>query len=111
MAPAVPPLHGFFDECLKVEIAFALGFMKPSNKNAFAHPSSFGAPGTGGSFGFADPHARIGYAYIPNLVQFYLTDPREKALRMAMYRSIGETDPYREQGGQSITNNRDDSNW
>jgi CubicO group peptidase (beta-lactamase class C family) len=103
MAPAVPPLHGFHDECLKVEIIFSLGFMKPSPKNAFAHPSSFGAPGTGGSFGFADPHAGIGYAYIPNLVKFYLTDPREKALRTAMYSSIGKTDPYREQGEQSNT--------
>jgi CubicO group peptidase (beta-lactamase class C family) len=96
MAPAVPPVHGFYDESLKVEIAFSLGFMKPSPRNNFAHPSSFGAPGTGGSFGFCDPHAGIGYAYIPNLVQFYLTDPREKALRNAMYGSIGETDPYHE---------------
>jgi len=101
MAPAVPPLHGFHDECLKVKIVFSLGFMKPSPKNAFGHPSSFGAPGTGGSFGFADPHAKIGYAYIPNLVKFYLTDPREKALRTAMYRSIGKTDPYSEREEQS----------
>jgi CubicO group peptidase (beta-lactamase class C family) len=96
MAPAVPPVHGFYDECLKVEIAFSLGFMKPSPRNAFGHSTSFGAPGTGGSFGFCDPHAGIGYAYIPNLVKFYLTDPREKALRNAMYRSIGETDQYQE---------------
>ena len=96
MAPAVPPVHGFYDECLKVEIAFSLGFMKPSLKNPFAHPTSFGAPGTGGSFGFCDPHAGIGYAYIPNLVKFYLTDPREKALRNAMYHSIGKADPYHE---------------
>ena len=94
MAPAVPPVHGFYDECLKIEVAFSLGFMKPSLNNAFAHPSSFGSPGTGGSFGFCDPHAGIGYAYTPNLVEFYLIDPREKALRDAMYRSIGETDPY-----------------
>jgi CubicO group peptidase (beta-lactamase class C family) len=106
MAPAVPPVHGFYDECLKVEIQFSLGFMKPSPKNAFGHPSSIGAPGTGGSFGFADPHARIGYAYIPNRIQFYLTDPREKALRTAMYRSIGETDPYHERGEQSNAGHR-----
>ncbi len=111
MAPAIPPRHGFHDESLKVDIVFSLGFMKPSPKNAFAHPSSFGAPGTGGSFGFADPHARIGYAYIPNLVKFYLTDPREKALRTAMYHSIGKTDPYIEQGEQSNTSNWEDSKW
>ena len=95
MAPAVPPVHGFRDECMKVEIQFSLGFAKPSPKNAFAHPSSFGHPGTGGSFGFADPHAEVGYAYIPNQMGTRLEDPREAALRRAMYRSIGETDPYR----------------
>jgi CubicO group peptidase (beta-lactamase class C family) len=95
IAPAVPPVHGFRDACMKVEIQFSLGFMKPSRNNPFAHPSSFGAPGAGGSFGFADPHAQIGYAYIPNRMGTHLEDPREGALRRAMYRSIGETDPHR----------------
>lgn len=95
MAPAVPPAHGFRDACLKVEIRFSLGFAKPGPKNPFAHPSAFGSPGTGGSFAFADPHARVGYAYIPNRMGACLEDPREAALRGAMYRSIGETDPYR----------------
>ncbi|HSB21409.1 MAG TPA: serine hydrolase domain-containing protein [Anaeromyxobacteraceae bacterium] len=95
MAPAVPPARGFRDACLKAEIQFSLGFAKPGPKNPFAHPSSFGAPGTGGSFGFADPHARVGYAYIPNRMGAHLEDPREAALRRAMYRSIGETIPSR----------------
>lgn len=94
MAPAVPPVHGFRDGCIKVEVRFSLGFMKPDTKNPFAHPTSFGAAGTGGSFGFADPHAGIGYAYIPNQMGVHLEDPREAALRRAMYRSIGEPDPY-----------------
>ena len=93
MAPAVPPVHGFRDACLKVEIQFSLGFAKPGPKNPFAHPSAFGAPGTGGSFGFADPHAKVGYGYIPNQMGTHLEDPREAALRGATYRSIGETDP------------------
>jgi len=88
MAPPVPPLHGFHDECLKVELAFSLGFEKPSPKHPFAHPSAFGAPGAGGSSGFADPNARIGYAYVPNRMGTYLEDPRTHALRAAMYRSI-----------------------
>lgn len=94
MAPAVPPVHGFRDACLKVETEFSLGFMKPSPRNPFGHPSSFGSPGIGGSFGFADPHARLGYAYIPNQMGAELEDPRDAALRTAMYRSIGVTDPY-----------------
>jgi CubicO group peptidase (beta-lactamase class C family) len=96
MAPAVPPLHGFHDEALKVEAPFSLGFSKPSEGDPFGHPGSFGAPGSGGSFGFADPEAGIGYGYVPNRAGTYLTDPRDQALRTAMYRSIGETDPYHE---------------
>ena len=94
MAPAVAPVRGFRDACLKVEVQFSLGFAKPGPKNPFAHPSAFGAPGTGGSFGLADPHAKVGYAYVPNQMGGSLEDPREVALRRAMYRSIGETDPY-----------------
>jgi hypothetical protein len=29
MAPAVPPLRGFYDEFLKFEVPFSLGFQKP----------------------------------------------------------------------------------
>ena len=98
MAPAIPPVHGFRDACLKVEIQFSLGFEKPGPKDSFAHPSSFGHHGTGGSFGFADPHAQIGYGYIPNQIGIHLADPREAALRTAVYDSIGEPDPYHMRG-------------
>ncbi len=94
MAPAVPPLHGFHDEALKVEVPFSLGFMKPDKGNPFGHPGSFGAPGAGGSFGFADPESGIGYGYVTNRMDTYLIDPRDQALRTGMYRSIGEPDPY-----------------
>lgn len=94
MAPAVPPLHGFHDEALKVEVPYSLGFSKPHKGYPFGHPSSFGAAGTGGSFGFADPEAEIGYGYVPNQMEPYLEDPRDVALRTAMYRSIGKTGPY-----------------
>jgi CubicO group peptidase (beta-lactamase class C family) len=96
MAPAVPPVRGFHDACLKVEIRFSLGFEKPGPKHAFAHPGAFGHTGTGGSLGFADPHAQIGFGYIPNKIGTYLDDPRAEALRRATYRSIGEADPYRQ---------------
>jgi len=95
MARAVPPTHGFYDEVLKLEgLEMSLGFMKPSRKIPFAHPSSFGMLGFGGCFGFADPHVGIGFAYVPNRNDFYLMDPRQNALRAAMYRSIGETNPF-----------------
>lgn len=94
MAPAVPPVRGFHDACLKVEIRLSLGFEKPGPKHAFAHPGAFGHPGTGGSLGFADPHAQVGFGYVPNKIGTYLDNPRAEALRRATYRSIGETDPY-----------------
>jgi CubicO group peptidase (beta-lactamase class C family) len=93
MAPAIAPARGFRDACLKVEVRFSLGFMKPSPENPFAHASAFGNPGTGGSMGFADPHALLGYAYVPNQMGTYLQDPRDAALRRATYRAIGEKDP------------------
>lgn len=90
-APAVAPREGFRDGALKVEILFSLGFSKPHPKHPFGSPGSFGAPGTGGSFGFADPEAQIGYGYVLNGMGWHLEDPRELALRTAMYRSIGKS--------------------
>lgn len=88
-APPVPPTHGFHDECLKLDARFSLGFTKPGPGYAFGPPSAFGAPGAGGSFGFADPDAEIGYGYVMNRMGPYLEDPRDRALREAMYRVLG----------------------
>jgi CubicO group peptidase (beta-lactamase class C family) len=50
---------------------------------------AFGHPGAGGSFAFADPDTRLGYAYVMNKMDFYLfDDPREKPLRDAIHRAI-----------------------
>jgi CubicO group peptidase (beta-lactamase class C family) len=89
-APAIPPTRGFYDECMKAEVQFSLGFMKPSPAFPFgSSTSSFGAPGAGGSLGFADPLSGIGYAYVTNRMGTCLTgDPRDVALRDAMYSAI-----------------------
>jgi CubicO group peptidase (beta-lactamase class C family) len=94
MKDATPPVYGFYDKCLKTKIRFSLGFIKPNPNNPFGHPSSFGFPGIGGSFGFADPHNKIGYAYLTNKMGLRLIDPREKSIRIALYNSIDESDPY-----------------
>ncbi len=96
MAPPVAPVHGFRDEALKIDARFSLGFVKPGPENPFGPPSSFGMPGAGGSFGFADPESKIGYGYVLNRMDTHFVDPRDVALRHAMYRSIGEADPNRE---------------
>lgn len=88
-APAIPP-RGFYDECLKANgVQFSLGFMKPSAVWSFGSASSFGSPGAGGSLGFADPEAGVGYAYVTSQMGTRLTgDPRDVALRDALYSAI-----------------------
>jgi CubicO group peptidase (beta-lactamase class C family) len=89
MAPAIPPQRGFYDECLKIEWTLSLGFMKPCPAYPIGSPSAFGTPGSGGSFGFGDPHESVGYAYVTNLLGAKQgTDPRELALREAFHRAI-----------------------
>ena len=88
-APAVPPVHGFYDECLKAEVQFSLGFMKPCENWRFGSPRSFGSPGTGGALGFADPDAGLGYAYVTSRMGMVFTgDPRDVALRDALYSAL-----------------------
>ena len=85
-APAVPPAHGFYDECMKGDgIQFSLGFMKSTPGFSFGGPRSFGSPGAGGALGFADPDAGVGYAYVTNQMGTRLRgDPRDVALRDAL---------------------------
>ena len=88
-APAIPPTRGFYDECMKGEVQFSLGFMKPSANWPFGGASSFGSPGSGGSLGFADPVAGVGYAYVTSQCGTTLTgDPRDVALRDAVYAAL-----------------------
>jgi CubicO group peptidase (beta-lactamase class C family) len=86
MAPALPSRHGFFDECFRGPAKFSLGFMKPSDSFRFGSDDrAFGAPGAGGSLGFADPHLGIGYGYVTSQMGMHLEgDPRDIALRRAI---------------------------
>ena len=105
-APAVAPTHGFYDECLRGEVQFSLGFMKPSPTWPFGSPSSFGSPGSGGALGFADPSTRVGYAYVTSQMGTTLTgDPRDVALREALsvaIRDIASQHNVREVGAQDL---------
>jgi CubicO group peptidase (beta-lactamase class C family) len=84
-APAIPAGHGFFDECFHGPAQFSLGFMKPSETFRFGHAGAFGAPGAGGSMGYADPQMGIGYGYVTNRMGTDLQgDPRDVALRAAI---------------------------
>lgn len=90
---AQPDVAHPMDEVLGVQTCFALGFLRPGPGYAFgSSPRVFGAPGAGGSFAFADPDARLGFAYVMNRLDAYLfDDPREKSLRDAVYRALRTT--------------------
>lgn len=83
-APAIPSGHGFYDEALKGEIQFSLGFMKTCPNWPFGHAGAFGSPGAGGSLGFADPQIGMAYAYVTNRMGRMDGDPRDVALRNAI---------------------------
>lgn len=89
-APATPSANGFHDECLRGEVHFSLGFMKPCATIPFGSPSAFGAPGAGGAMGLADPERGIGFGYVTSQMGTTLTgDPREIALRNAVFAACG----------------------
>jgi CubicO group peptidase (beta-lactamase class C family) len=89
--PARPPSGGLRDVVLRLDSIFSLGYVKSFPKFRFgtAAGRAYGTPGAGGSFGFADPDTGIGFAYAMNRAGFRLwDDPREVALRDALYRTV-----------------------
>ena len=80
------------DEVMGVPSSISLGFLRPGPQMDFGSSQrAFGTPGAGGSFGFADPDTRLGFAYVMNNMNFHMfNDPREKALRDAVNRAIGQ---------------------
>lgn len=77
-------------EVLQVDLAFGLGFMRPSPAISFGPgQDSFGHPGAGGSIGFADPARRLGFGFVSNrLGQHLLLDPRARHLIEAVYAAL-----------------------
>ncbi len=88
-ASASQPKNGSFDEVLKVNTSYSLGYMKPSFDFDFGSKKAFGDPGAGGAFAFADPEYELGFAYAPNKMGFHLwNDPREQLIRNQVYECI-----------------------
>jgi len=78
------------DEVLFISTRFSLGFMMSQPGAALGpNPRSFGHPGAGGSLGFADPDAKVGFGYTMNqMAPGILIDPRATALIDAAYESM-----------------------
>jgi CubicO group peptidase (beta-lactamase class C family) len=90
ITPATPPTDGLRCKIFHIDMLFSLGFTKPFPKFVFgSSEKAFGTPGTGGSFGFADPDTGIGFAYVMNKMGFHpWSDPRELALRQSLFHDI-----------------------
>ncbi|BBX07484.1 serine hydrolase domain-containing protein [Mycolicibacterium aichiense] len=84
------PSGGIRDRVMNVKILYSLGFCKPVPMVQFgSSDKAFGTPGFGGSFGFADPDTGVGFSYVMNRLGFHLaSDPRELALRQAVFRDV-----------------------
>lgn len=87
LTATAPVVGDGMDVVLGSPTRYALGYSKPSPALAFGlSHRAFGAPGMGGSFGFADPDAGIGYCFIPTRHSTGVNgDARERALREAVY--------------------------
>ena len=82
-------VHGE-DECLVLPTRFGYGFMLNNEFLPFYSDASFGHYGAGGSLGFADPDAGIGFGYLMNQMGGGIAgDPRAVALIEATRRSLG----------------------
>jgi CubicO group peptidase (beta-lactamase class C family) len=87
-----PPAAGFYDLVAHTtDVVYALGYVKPMPGQWFgtAAGQAFGQHGGGGSGGFADPDAGVGFAYAPNCLSLadmrMRGDPRKDALIDALY--------------------------
>ncbi|RZS44978.1 CubicO group peptidase (beta-lactamase class C family) [Herbihabitans rhizosphaerae] len=69
--------------------SMSLGFMRACRPMPMVGPGSFGHPGSGGSIGFADPDAGVGFGYVTNLWNFRPDDPRAANLAKAVRSCLG----------------------
>lgn len=67
----------------------SLGFWRACPPMPLVGPGSFGHPGSGGSGGFADPDAGVGFGYVTNLWSFRPDDPRASSLAKAVRSCLG----------------------
>ncbi len=90
-APPRPSANGFYDDGIRAQARFSLGFMRSSPQWPVGSPSAFGAPGAGGSLAFADPATGVAYAYASNRMSAkMLMSSRDMALRRALSEVVGQ---------------------
>jgi len=67
----------------------SLGFWRACPPMPWAGPRSFGHTGSGGSVGFAEPVAAVGFGYVPNLWSWNIAETRAKNLAAAVVACLG----------------------
>ena len=86
------PMHGLppgLDIPADRSFLMSLGFWRACPPMPMLGPGSFGHPGSGGSIGFADPGAGVGFGYVTNLWNFRPDDPRATSLAEAVRSCLG----------------------
>jgi CubicO group peptidase (beta-lactamase class C family) len=78
------------DRVIGVPMQFGLGFSRGPSLPPVCGANAFGHQGAGGSLGFADPDARIGFGYVMNQMQMGV-DTRSEHLVRAVYTALGAT--------------------
>ena len=81
------------DAVLGLVTRIANGFMlAPPQERTGPNPHAFGHAGAGGSYGFCDPEAGLGFGYVMNRMHVgaWLVDPRPRALLDAVYEALGQ---------------------
>ena len=77
------------DAVLMIPTRFGLGFFLQADFSPLMGPRSFGHAGAGGSLGFADPDAGIGFGYVMNKMDSNLSgDPLTAGLIAAVKASL-----------------------
>ena len=78
------------DTMLPNKTRFGLGFWLCLDGNMGPNDTSFGHPGAGGSIGFADPVARIGFGYVMNQMKSGVVESDSTSRRLidALYRCL-----------------------
>jgi CubicO group peptidase (beta-lactamase class C family) len=77
------------DRVIGVPMQFGLGFSLGPGLPPACGATAFGHPGAGGSLGFADSEARIGFGYVMNQMQMGI-DARSDKLVRAVYAAIAK---------------------
>jgi CubicO group peptidase (beta-lactamase class C family) len=75
------------DRVIGVPMRFGLGFSHGPSLPPACGPRAFGHAGAGGSLGFADPDARVGFGYAMNRMRLGV-DTRSEALAKAVYAAL-----------------------